>query len=45
MQATAHNQGTILAAFDKLKRKLSPEKEADTLHDNHKVSRDEQTTT
>ena len=25
------NQGSILAAFDKIKRKLSPEKEADTL--------------
>ena len=45
VHATAPNQGTILAAFDKLKRKLSPEKEADTLHDNHKVSRGEQTTT
>ena len=32
-------QGTITAAFDKCKRKLSPNKEADTERDNHKVSR------
>ena len=32
-------QGTITAAFDKCKRKLTPNKEADTEKDNHKVSR------
>ena len=32
-------QGTIIAAFDKCKRKLSPNKEADTERDNLKVSR------
>ena len=31
-------QGTIIAAFDKCKRKLSPNKEADTERDNLKVS-------
>ena len=33
------NQGTIIAAFQKIKRKLSPEKEADTLRDKNKMSR------
>ena len=32
-------QGTIITAFDKCKRKLSPNKEADTERDNRKVSR------
>ena len=32
-------QGTITAAFDKCKLKLTPNKEADTERDNHKVSR------
>ena len=35
------NQGSILAAFDKIKRKLSPEKEADKLRDKNKISRSE----
>ena len=32
-------QGTITAAFDKCKQKLTPNKEADTERDNHKVYR------
>ena len=32
-------QGTITAVFDKCKRKFTPNKEADTERDNHKVSR------
>ena len=39
------NKGSILAAFDKIKRKLSPEKEADTLRDKNKISRSESSLT
>ena len=35
------HQETIVAAFDKLKRKLTPEKEADTVRENCKMSRSE----
>ena len=39
------NQGSIFAAFDKIKRKLSPEKEADTLRNKNKISRSESSLT